>query len=362
MSAPVILSDCAPTRNVLSSRLVSIGQAAKFAAVHPETIRRYMASGLVEGVTTPGGHRRLSLVSIADAFGIPYSTDDNTAEEIETGRGVVLFARVSSIGQKADLVRQVDDLKRYADKHYPGERVKVLQGIGSGLNDSRKEFLTLVDLIVSKRAGVIICTYRERIARFGISLIQHLCKANGATIVETGGEDDQKKERTLQEDMIESCMAVLHCFSAKMNGIRGAARTKIVPPAGFKERVCQLAGSGLGFRDIIKTIVREEWVCQNTGRHLGERSVRNVLDTLKHAPIIPASVKTFIQRRCVVGAGKRAPSADLYNAYRIHCEGLGCDPLNRDMWMKHLKRAVPGLELDNQRFTTAYGITLRASR
>ena len=117
-----------------------------------------------------------------------------------------------------DLARQIEDLRRYAGQHYPELRVKVLKGVGSGLNDSRPEFLALIDLIVGRKISVILVTYRERVARFGLNVIQHLCRLNGVTIVETGGEDSERKERTLQEDMVDSCLSVLHSFRRKDDG------------------------------------------------------------------------------------------------------------------------------------------------
>ena len=208
--------------------------------------------------------------------------------------------------------------------------------------------------------SVVLCTYRERIARFGLKVIEHLCKANGVTIVETGGEDGEKKERTLQEDMVESCLAVLHCFRAKMNGVRGGARTKTIFPAGFTERVAALAGSGMSRRDIVAAIESEKWECGNTGKRLGERSVRRAMESLGGAAIIPASVKTFVARRCVVAASKRETTANLYAAYVCHCESGNCRPLGRDKWTECLKHTVKGIRLENDKVTTAYGICLRS--
>ena len=130
---------------VRSPRLVAIGEAAKLANVHPDTIRYYMERGQIDGMTTPGGHRRVSLESVADCFGVALPSDsesEQAGDSEHTGRAVHIMARVSSKKQEiaGDLGRQVADLQRYAGEHYPAQRVRVLKGVGSGLNDSRPEF------------------------------------------------------------------------------------------------------------------------------------------------------------------------------------------------------------------------------
>jgi putative resolvase len=345
-----------------AARLVSIGYAAKFASVNNQTIRRYLASGLIEGMTTPGGHRRIDLQTVADCFGITVADEacDSTSEAENESNTVCIMARVSSLKQKPDLLRQVADLRRYADDHYPGQRMRVLQGIGSGLNDSRREFLSLIDLIVEHKCSIVLVTYRERICRFGIKLVEHLCKAHGVTIVETGGEDNERKERTLQEDMVDSCLAVLHCFSAKMMGARGGARTKIIYPPGFRERVAALLGAGLSLRNVVAVIEKESWYCQNTGKKLGWRPIRRLMIELGGATIIPASVKTFLRKKCTIGTAKSATTAALYDAYVVHCGAAR--PLTRDKFTAFLKHSIRGLRIENGAVSVAYGLTLKSGR
>jgi len=58
--------------------------------------------------------------------------------------GVALYARVCSVDQKNDLERQMERLKDYAAAH--GYHVmRMVQEIGSGLNDRRPKFLKLLD-------------------------------------------------------------------------------------------------------------------------------------------------------------------------------------------------------------------------
>ncbi len=62
----------------------------------------------------------------------------------KSATGVAPYARVSSVDQKNDLERQMERLKDYAAAH--GYHVmRMVQEIGSGLNDRRPKFLKLLD-------------------------------------------------------------------------------------------------------------------------------------------------------------------------------------------------------------------------
>jgi putative resolvase len=354
----------APQSLRTSGQLVSIGQAAALANVNPQTIRRYMEAGQIEGVTTPGGHRRLNLSSVADAFGV--SLPDQPTEQTGDGqRVVVAYARVSTQKQKAEgnLDRQVERLEAYCQEHYAGQTVKVIAEVGSGLSDQRQGFLRMVEMLAAGRVSVLVCEYRDRIARFGVGVVQRLCEAHRTEFVESRTGDAQEHSATAEQEMAKDVLAILAVYSNRAMGKRGGAKTKVVPPAGLRERVAQLAGSGLGRRDIAAVIVKENWTCENTGRKISGRYVRRVLESMQTdgGVIIPKSVQSFLRRRCTLGVAKRARSADLYAAYVAHCQANTLTPLNRDKWTDFLKRAVPSFRLDNGRVSIAYGLTLRGA-
>ena len=261
---------------------------------------------------------------------------DEPDESIEDDNGantLVCFGRVSSKKQEiaGDLARQIEDLRRYAGQHYPELRVKVLKGVGSGLNDSRPEFLALIDLIVGRKISVILVTYRERVARFGLNVIQHLCRLNSEQLSRRGAKTvNARKEHYRRIWSIAACRFYTRSAQEKMMGIRGGARTKIVFPAGFRERVPALFGGGLSLRDVVKIIEGEKWRCLNTNRILGWKPCRRVMLELGARAVIPASVQTFVKRRCTVGASKRETTAALYDAYALHCAERKGRPLTRD--------------------------------
>jgi putative resolvase len=251
-----------------SGQLVSIGEAARVANVNPQTIRRYLDSGLIEGITTPGGHRRLNLTSVSDAFGVSLPEQP---EAEESGRVVVAYARVSTQKQKAEgnLDRQVVRLKAYCAENYARQALRVIAEVGSGLSDQRQGFLKLVELLAAGRISTLVCEYRDRIARFGVGVVQRLCEAHQTQFVESKTADEAEHVLSAEAEMAKDVLAILAVYSNRAMGKRGGAKTKIVAPAGFKERVCQLAGAGLSMRDIVAEIEKADFRCQNTGKKLG---------------------------------------------------------------------------------------------
>jgi putative resolvase len=91
-----------------------------------------------------------------------------------TGR-IALYARVSSLGQKEDLERQIQRLKDYAAAK--GYQVsKEVTEIASGLNDKRPK---LEKLLADTSIGTIVVENRDRLTRFGSHYIETLLQAQG---------------------------------------------------------------------------------------------------------------------------------------------------------------------------------------
>jgi len=94
-----------------------------------------------------------------------------------TGR-IALYARVSSLGQKEDLERQIQRLKDYAAAK--GYQVsKEVTEIASGLNDKRPK---LEKLLANTSIGTIVVENRDRLTRFGSHYIETLLEAQGRHI------------------------------------------------------------------------------------------------------------------------------------------------------------------------------------
>ena len=78
--------------------LVAIGVAARELGVHPDTLRRWEMEGRIEPPErTPGGRRRYDLAKLRHLA--PHTALSR--------RQTILYARVSTGGQRDDLVRQL---------------------------------------------------------------------------------------------------------------------------------------------------------------------------------------------------------------------------------------------------------------
>ena len=164
--------------------------------VSEKTLREWHKAGKVVALRTPAGHRRYDIDSILD----PKSTKK---------RIVILYCRVSSHKQRDDLNRQAD----YLQSLFPhGE---VIKEIGSGLNYKRKGLQSLLGQILSGDVEQVVCSYKDRLARFGIEIIDFICSKNNTKLVVLN-RIDLSPEREFVEDIL----AIIHVFSSKLYGLR----------------------------------------------------------------------------------------------------------------------------------------------
>jgi putative resolvase len=129
--------------------------------------------------------------------------------EIPRNCQTVIYARVSSPKQREDLQRQCDYLQ---SKYVTAE---VVAEIGGGLNYKRKKFLALLERVMSGDIERIVIAYKDRFARFGFDFFAWLCSLNSCEIVVLN-----QVELSPQEEMVEDILAILHCFSARLYGLR----------------------------------------------------------------------------------------------------------------------------------------------
>lgn len=128
----------------------------------------------------------------------------------------VLYARVSSHDQRADLDRQVARLAGWATEN--GWAVdEVVTEVGSGMNGKRRK---LARLLADPNASAIVVEHRDRLARFGVEHLEAALAAQGrrVVVVEDGEIDD---------DLVRDMTEVLTSFCARLYGRRGARNRAI---------------------------------------------------------------------------------------------------------------------------------------
>lgn len=124
---------------------------------------------------------------------------------------LVVYARVSSHDQRADLDRQVARAVGWASEQHLAVD-QVVTEVGSGLNGRRPR---LARLLADAQVATIVVEHRDRLARVGVEHLEAALAAHGRRLLVA---DPQETTDDLVRDMIE----VLTSFCARLYGRRGA--------------------------------------------------------------------------------------------------------------------------------------------
>jgi predicted site-specific integrase-resolvase len=144
---------------------------------------------------------------------LPTGTILVTPEAEASSTGVALYGRVSSSGQRKDLDRQMARLVEYASaKKLPV--TKAVREIGSGLNGRRKK---LMSLLKDAKTGTIIVEHRDRLARFGVELVE-------AALAAVGRRIEVVDAKEMKDDLVRDMVDVLTSMCARLYGKRSAKR------------------------------------------------------------------------------------------------------------------------------------------
>ena len=141
--------------------------------------------------------------------------DEYMGNQTENKLGkTIIYSRVSNVGQKDDLVNQIEFLKTYVNAK--GIIVdEVLTDIGSGLNYNRKNWNMLVDACVSGEISTIIIAHKDRFIRFGYDWYEKFLKRYGVDIVVVNNENFSP-----QEELVQDLISIIHVFSCRIYGLR----------------------------------------------------------------------------------------------------------------------------------------------
>jgi putative resolvase len=176
---------------------MKLSQYAKKVGVSYKTAYRWYRAGTLDAYQTPTG-----IIIVRD----------KQDEKPTTGR-IALYARVSSLGQKADLERQVERLRDYAAAR--GYQVaKEVAEIASGLNDQRPK---LEKLLADVSMGTIVVENRDRLTRFGSHYIETLLQAQGRHLEMLFPGDTG-------DELVDDFVAVITSMAARIYGRRQSKR------------------------------------------------------------------------------------------------------------------------------------------
>lgn len=186
----------------------SVGEFSGAAGISIKTLQRWDREGTFKARRTTT-NRRYYLDEDIDAV-LNRSTSDASSAHREN----VIYARVSSTGQKDDLKNQVEFLRTFCNAR--GVIVqKCIEDIGSGLNYNRPKWNRLLDDVMDKKIGTVYITHKDRFIRFGYSWFERLCRRFGTEIVVVVNET-----MSPTEEMVQDIIAIIHVFSCRIYGMR----------------------------------------------------------------------------------------------------------------------------------------------
>lgn len=183
--------------------------------VSKSTLQRWDNEGKLVAIRTNGGHRRYKESEILSIIG-------EKSTEIKSDTVVATYARCSTSDQQArgDIERQSSRIFEYCTKR--GYKVEhIIKDMGSGLNDKRKGFVKLCDLVVNKKINKVVIEHKDRLTRFQYNLIEFFFKSYGVEI-----ELVDKKDYTPQEELVNDMMMLIASFSGKLYSLRAKENRK----------------------------------------------------------------------------------------------------------------------------------------
>ncbi|QNT43968.1 IS607 family transposase [Lactobacillus kefiranofaciens] len=197
------------------------GKVMDLLQISRSTLKRYREKGILEAKKLPTGQ---------------YNFDDDSVfllKNKHSKRLTVLYGRVSTYKQKADLAKQMQELSDFAQsKGFQAN--DSFQDIASGISfKNRKQFFKMLDLILAGKVKRVIITHKDRLSRVGFELFEYLFKNYGTEIDVIS---DEMNPKTDEQELFEEIISLLHCFSMREYSHRRAERKLFEATLNQKEK------------------------------------------------------------------------------------------------------------------------------
>lgn len=172
--------------------------------VSVKTLQRWDRQGVLRAHRTPTNRRYYTTADLESIL----------PQAARAGRRTVAYSRVSSVAQKPDLENQQRLLEAFCTAR--GFVVdEWISEIGGGLNFKRKQFLRLVDAVIAGEVSTLVIAHKDRLARFGYSLLAHLCETHECKLMIMNTE-----QLSPEQELVQDLITITHCFSSRWYGLR----------------------------------------------------------------------------------------------------------------------------------------------
>ena len=182
--------------------------------VTAESLRNWDKTGrLKPNHVAENGYRYYSQEQLHHYLGLKNEKQEN--------RKIIGYCRVSSVKQKDDIERQIENIKTYM--YAKGYSFEIITDIGSGINYNKKGINQILTMVMSCEVEKIVILYKDRLLRFGYELIENICRKYGTTI-----EIIDNTEKTEEQELVEDLVQIITVFSCKLQGKRANKAKKMI--------------------------------------------------------------------------------------------------------------------------------------
>jgi len=185
-------------------------EVLKILKICRQTLTNYVKSGKIKVTKLGNGY---------------YDYDDESVSaflNVTLERKNIIYARVSTYKQKVDLSNQVSQLIDFCNKNKI-KYDKVYQETASGIDFDRKEFSYIINDVINKKINNIYITHKDRLSRLSFLTLENMFKQFGTNIIVINEIDN---DNSLDDDLYEELINIIHVFSTKMYSKRRANNIK----------------------------------------------------------------------------------------------------------------------------------------
>jgi|GEM_PF-3617492 len=274
--------------NATGERLLKMREVVALTNCHPNTIRRATSSGYLPCFKLPSGARRFRHSEVLRWL----SQDTSTvgADEQEKSSVAVPIAaviRVSSQKQgvargqsdKSSLEHQQERVSKFIVQRWGNlANVSWYRSIGSGLDFNRPAFLRLVEHILEGKfaGGFVVAQDFTRVARFGVQLVNHLCKLGRCELIYTMDEQEAEAKGEAEE-LTADILAIMTHFTAKASGAKAAKVLTVRVQPETVEEIWKLGRAGYSHPYIANELLKQGKSVGECGRTITRKVVARVL-------------------------------------------------------------------------------------
>lgn len=167
------------------------------------SLRQWCDNGLITTIRMPGGKRLYNVEKFIKQQ-VPEETNKDEKKRI-------CYCRVSSIGQKDDLQRQVEFMQSKFPEH------QIVTDIASGINFKRKGLRSILELACKGMLSEVVVAYRDRLCRFAFELIEWIFYINGVKLLVYNESLETVSDNS---ELVEDLLAIINVFNCRVNGRR----------------------------------------------------------------------------------------------------------------------------------------------